>query len=68
MNRAIRQFTPNSNWISATLLTLFVVSFGLFAEAHAPAGYSNSDSANGVLSKMCTTQSVGENRMLVRFH
>jgi|AP95_1055475.scaffolds.fasta_scaffold00600_12 hypothetical protein len=66
MNQAIRQFTPSSNWISATLLTLFVVSFGLFAEAHAPTDYSNSDTANVV--QMCATQSVDRNRLLVRFH
>lgn len=34
MNQAIRTFRPSSSWISAALLTLFVVSFGLFAESH----------------------------------
>ena len=36
MNRAIQQFTPGSSWITAGLLTLFVVSFTLLAEAHRP--------------------------------
>jgi hypothetical protein len=35
MNQAIRRFQPNSNWLSAALLTLFVVSFGIFAQSHA---------------------------------
>ncbi len=32
MNDALKRFTPDSNWISAGLLTLLVVSFGIFAE------------------------------------
>lgn len=34
MIEAISKFQPNSNWITAGLLTLFVVSFALVAQGH----------------------------------
>lgn len=62
MNNAFKRIRPNSNWISATLLTLFVVSFGLVAESHIrPEAneYSNAD--------ICTSKS-DNNRLFVRYH
>ncbi|HIG41858.1 MAG: hypothetical protein ABGY96_23070 [bacterium] len=38
MNRAISTFRPNSNWLSISLLTLFVLSFGVFAESRVDDG------------------------------
>ena len=34
MIEAIRNYQPASNWITAGLLTLLVVSFGVFASEH----------------------------------
>lgn len=36
MNRAIIQYRPNSSWITAGLLTVLVITFGVIAESHRP--------------------------------
>jgi hypothetical protein len=35
MKNAINKFNPATNWVTAGLLTLIVISFGIFAESHA---------------------------------
>ena len=35
MNDALRSYRPTSNWLTAALLTLLVICFGIFAEVRA---------------------------------
>ena len=35
MKNNIRKFRPSTNWITTVLLTLFVTTFGIFAQTHA---------------------------------
>ena len=63
MNQAIRTFHPNSSWISAALLTLLVVSFGLFAEGHSQGEHMDP----AVLPSFCVTDN-SVTQTLFRYH
>lgn len=62
MNKAMRRF--DSNWISAALITLFVVSIGLLAENHVRA----SALASGDEPLVCSGNPAEPKRLIVRFH
>ena len=66
MHEALKRFTPDSNWISAGLLTLLVVSFGIFAERHAGPHTQQAD----VAASMCEADTAGRSHSLsfIRFH
>ncbi len=65
MNEARRTYIPNSNWISAALLTLFVVSFGLFANAHTQDAVAQPE----VTANFCATEnSSTKTRTLFRYY
>lgn len=64
MNTAMKHFKPNMNWVSAVLLTAFVVSFGIFAENHVRSGISEQQMAMG----FCADTSSGRNLFFVRQH
>ena len=60
MNKSLRRPTPGSNWISAMLLTMFVISFAIFAESRIDSGKE--------MAETCTPGAPRENRPLVWFH
>lgn len=63
MNAAIRRFRPSSNWISAALISLFVISFALLAEGHvAP------PSGDHMVTEFCTGSTDIKNRFFIRYH
>lgn len=64
MNESLRTIRPSSKWISAGLLTLFVLSFGIFAESHVRANTHSSDAYAGY----CTSDTPDQPRTLIRFH
>ena len=65
MNDAIQRFTPSTNWVSALLLTVFVFSFGIFAEAHVREGVQ----ANAAVEPaFCSAGGKERRQALVRFH
>ncbi len=68
MNNAIKRFRPSSSWVTATLLTLFVISFAIFAEKHAPAGSASMFFANPTLHQPCETSGIQQNRTLIRYY
>lgn len=63
INQAINRIKPNSNWISAALLTLFVASFGILAESHVRPDMEQNDSVDS-----CTGGKTDKNRLFVRYH
>jgi hypothetical protein len=64
MNTAMKHFRPNMNWISAALLTVFVVSFGIFAENHVRSGITNQQ----METVFCADTSTDRNLFFVRYH
>jgi hypothetical protein len=54
----------NMNWISAALLTAFVVSFGIFAENHVRSGITDQQMERA----FCTDTSADKNLFFVRYH
>ena len=64
MNQPKRTIRVGPNWLSAALLTLFVLSFGIFAEHHVRAHADNTDA----YAEYCTSGSSDQPRTLIRFH
>lgn len=66
MNNALKRFTPSTNWISAGLLTLMVVSFGIAADRHARTQLQTID----FTSNVCETDEAPKSQSLsfIRFH
>lgn len=64
MNESMRTIRPSSNWLSAMLLTVFVLSFGVFAESHIRANTNSSE----VYAGFCSSDSPDQPRTLIRFH
>ncbi|MBT4161050.1 MAG: hypothetical protein HOC70_01315 [Gammaproteobacteria bacterium] len=63
MNNAIRQFRPASNWISAALISVLVISFAALTEAHV-----RPQSENHMVTEFCTGSSDHSNRFFIRYH
>ena len=67
MNDALKQFRPSSNWISAALVTVFVVSFGVIAEELRPgvttAGFTQYES----VAAFSTSDQKSSQRVLFRY-
>ena len=68
MNNAIKRFRPSSSWVTATLLTLFVISFAVFAEKHVPAGSASMLFDSPTLHQPCETSGMEQHRTLIRYH
>lgn len=68
MNRAIRQYRPNSSWITAGLLTVLVVTFGILAESHRPSDVPVMFTGTGVVKEIKSSSSNDSNRPLFRIH
>lgn len=64
MNTAMKHFRPTMNWVSAVLLTAFVVSFGIFAENHVRSGITDQQMERA----FCTDTSADKNLFFVRYH
>ena len=70
MKRAITSYRPNANWLSMGVLTLFVVSFGIFAEAQMT-GEPHVASTPKALEAFCSSAETvsGSNlTRLIRYH
>ena len=63
MNHAIRQFRPASNWISAALISLFVISFAILAETHL-----QPKDGDHMVTEFYTGTSDHTNRFFIRYH
>lgn len=64
MNESMRKIRPSSNWISAGLLTLFVLSFGIFAESHVRTNANSAEAYAGY----CSSSNSDQPKTLIRFH
>jgi hypothetical protein len=64
MNTAMKHFRPNMNWISAALLTVFVVSFGIFAENHVRSGITDQQ----MQTAFCADTSTDRNVFFARYY
>lgn len=70
MTEAIRNYQPASNWVTAGLLTLLVVSFGLFANEHKQHdvhGYAFTSPELSMI-KLCSTDVGKKTTKLFRYH
>jgi hypothetical protein len=63
MNTAMKHIRPYMNWISAALLTVFVVSFGIFAENHVRSGITDQQ----METAFCSDTTTGKNLFFVRY-
>jgi hypothetical protein len=68
MNTAITQFRPSSTWITAALLTLFVIAFGIFADSHARTDAPVLLSGEAIVGEFCRTSTLGKTGTLFRYH
>lgn len=68
MNIAIRTSQPSSSWITAGLLTLFVVAFGIFANAHTQHETAFNGSSNGLMVEIYQTRTINRSTSIFRYH
>lgn len=64
MDQSTRRIRVRSIWLSAAVLTLFLLSAGIFAEHHIRAGAHQADAHGGY----CKSGSSGRPGTLIRIH